>query len=139
MSSLLYRIGHGAAQRPWRVIAVWLVVAVAVVAASSSFGRDLDDSFEVPGVDSQQAVELLSAAGSDSAGLTARVVVTPLDPAATLDSPVAQREVATVLDDLATLPERPRGQRPVRRRLASPPTDESRSSRSSTRSSRRST
>ena len=86
------------------VIAAWLVVAIAVVAASSAFGRDLDDSFAVPGVDSQQAVDLLSAAGSDSAGLTARVVVTPLDPGATLDSSDARREVATIVDDLAALP-----------------------------------
>ncbi len=93
MSSILYRIGHGAARRPWRVIAAWLVVAVALVAASASFGRDLDDSFEVPGVDSQQAVELLSAAGSDSAGLTARVVVTPLDPFVSLDTSFARAEV----------------------------------------------
>ena len=104
MSSLLYRIGRDAAQRPWRVIATWLVVAIAVVAASSAFGRDLDDSFAVPGVDSQQALELLSAAGSDSAGLTARVVATPLDRTATFDGSVERREVATVIDDLATLP-----------------------------------
>ncbi len=104
MSSLLYRIGHGAAQRPWRVIAAWLVVAVAVVAASASFGRDLDDSFEVPGVDSQRAVELLSAAGSDSAGLTARVVVAPLDPSATFDAPEAQAELERLRGDLAMLP-----------------------------------
>ncbi len=104
MSSILYRIGHGAAQRPWRVIAVWLVVAVAVVAASASFGRDLDDSFEVPGVDSQQAVELLSTAGSDSAGLTARVVVTPLDPLVSLDTAVARSEVERVRNELIALP-----------------------------------
>jgi RND superfamily putative drug exporter len=104
MSSILYRIGHGAARRPWRVIAAWLVVAVALIAASASFGRDLDDSFEVPGVDSQQAVELLSAAGSDSAGLTARVVVTPLDPFASLDTAVARVEVARVRSDLTALP-----------------------------------
>ena len=104
MSSILYRIGHGAARRPWRVIAAWLVVAVALVAASASFGRDLDDSFEVPGVDSQQAVELLSAAGSDSAGLTARVVVTPLDPFVSLDTSFARAEVERVRNELTALP-----------------------------------
>jgi len=104
MSSALYRIGHAAARRPGRVIAAWLVIAIAVVAASASFGRDLDDSFEVPGVDSQQAVELLSSAGSDSAGLTARVVVTPLDPGATLDSPASEEAIARLRSDVVALP-----------------------------------
>ena len=110
MSSILYRIGHGAAQRPWRVIAAWLVVAVAVVAASASFGRDLDDSFEVPGVDSQQAVELLSAAGSDSAGLTARVVITPLDPGDDTRCPESHGRVAACAQRTRRTAERARSE-----------------------------
>lgn len=77
MSNLLYRLGRFAAQHPWRVIGIWLVCAVAVVIASSTVGRDLDDSFTVPGVDSDKALTLLSTAQSDQAGITARVVVAP--------------------------------------------------------------
>ncbi len=59
MSTALYRLGRTAARRPWLVIGVWMIAAVAVIGASSSFGRELEDSFEVPGLDSQQALELL--------------------------------------------------------------------------------
>ena len=79
MSSALYRLGCFAARHPWRSIALWLVAAIVVVGAAGAWGRDLEDSFEVPGVDSQLAVELLSTARSDQAGLTARVVAAPLD------------------------------------------------------------
>lgn len=79
MSHALYRLGRFAARRPWTVIGAWLVVAVIVIAASGSFGRKLEDSFEVPGLDSQNAVDLLRSAQSDLAGLTAQVIVTPLD------------------------------------------------------------
>ena len=79
MSGLLYRWGRVAALRPWRVIAVWLVMVVAVLAASTGVGRELEDSFVVPGLDSQQAGELQVAGDSDRAGLTAQVVVTPRD------------------------------------------------------------
>ncbi|WP_051063165.1 MMPL family transporter, partial [Ilumatobacter nonamiensis] len=103
MSSLLYRLGHGAASRPWRVIGVWLAVAVAVVAASGLFGRELDDSFEVPGVDSQRAVELLSGVGSDQAGLTARIVVTPLDSDVTFFESEAARQELRALHQRATV------------------------------------
>ena len=78
MSSLLYRLGRYSARRPWRMIGAWLLIAVALIGASSSFGRDLDDTFAVPGLDSQDALDLLQGVQSDAAGLTARIVVTPL-------------------------------------------------------------
>ncbi len=58
MSNALYRLGRSAAEHPWRVIAAWLTIAAVVVASSLSFGRTLEDSFEVPGLDSQTAFDL---------------------------------------------------------------------------------
>ncbi len=105
MSIALYRLGRFAARHPWRIIGAWLVAAVAVVGASSAFGRELEDSFEVPGLDSQQALELLSSAQSETAGLTAQVVVTPRDGNASFfDDPDAQVELAAVQARLAGLP-----------------------------------
>lgn len=105
MSTLLYRLGSGAARHPWRVIAAWLIVAVAVIGSSALFGRTLEDSFSVPGVDSEQAIDLLTAAGSDQAGLSARVVVTPIDEQASLfESTPAQRLLAELRSDLLDLP-----------------------------------
>ena len=43
--------------------------------ASASFGRTLEDSSDVPGLDSQRAADVLQAAGSERAGLTAQIVV----------------------------------------------------------------
>jgi len=79
MSQSLYRLGRLSARRPWVVIGSWLVLTVVVVGASSTFGHRLKDSMQVPGLDSQQASELMAAAGAGEAGLTAQVVVTPLD------------------------------------------------------------
>ncbi len=105
MSSALYRLGRLAARRPWRVIGVWCFLALAVIVASSSFGRELEDTFAVPGLDSQQAVELLSAAQSDRAGLTARVVATPADPDVTFfDSADARAGLAELRSGVADLP-----------------------------------
>ena len=105
MSTALYRLGRFAARRPWRVIGAWFFVAVAVIAASSSFGRELEDSFAVPGLDSQLATDLLSAAQSDRAGLTARVVATPADPDVTFfDSADARAGLADLRAGLADLP-----------------------------------
>ncbi len=105
MSRSLYRLGRFAARRPWTVIGVWLVVSVLVIGAAGLFGQELEDTFEVPGLDSQQATDLLTAARSDSAGLTAQVVVTPLDDDATfLNSPDALAALVDVEAAVSDLP-----------------------------------
>jgi len=83
MSQRLYRMSHLSARRPWAVIGTWLMLAVFVVGAASAFGHKLEDSFRVEGLDSQQANDLIAAAGTGQEGLTAQVVVTPRGDAAT--------------------------------------------------------
>jgi len=105
MSQSLYRLGSLAARRPWVVICSWLVLAVVVVGASSAFGHRLKDSMQVPGLDSQQASELLAAAGAGDAGLTAQVVVTPIDEDATFFDSAEARSALTQLESgAAALP-----------------------------------
>jgi RND superfamily putative drug exporter len=101
---MLYRLGRFAARRPWTVIGAWLAVAVLVIGAAGAVGRELEDSFEVPGVDSQQAAELLERAGSDQAGLTAQLVLTPRDGAATFFDSPARAELTRVRTGVAALP-----------------------------------
>ncbi|MBB5839989.1 MMPL family transporter [Kribbella italica] len=104
MTSNLYRLGRYAARRPWVVIGAWLVVAALVVAASGAFGKKLEESFGAPGVDSQYATDLLSAAGTDQAGLTAQVVVTPYDEQATLAGAEQQAALTKLRATAAALP-----------------------------------
>ncbi len=105
MSHALYKLGRFAARRPWLVIASWLSIAIIVIGASTMFGRELTDSFDVPGLDSQEAIDLLSAANSEQAGITAEVVVTPLDDSNTfLDSSELRQSLADLQGKLAALP-----------------------------------
>ncbi|CAN5630662.1 MMPL family transporter [soil metagenome] len=105
MSSVLYRIGRFAAHRPWAVIGGWLAVAVVVVGAAATFGRDLDDSMRVPGLDSQDAIDLLASAGSERAGVTARVVVAPADGVTFGESAPARAAVGHVEAAVTALPD----------------------------------
>jgi len=105
MSHALHRLGRSAARRPWVVIGSWLVLTLVVVGASSAFGHRLKDSLQVPGLDSQQASELMAAAGTGGAGLTAQVVVTPLDDDSTFfGSAEARSALAQVQAGAAALP-----------------------------------
>jgi RND superfamily putative drug exporter len=56
----LERLGRFGARRRWFVLAAWLVVLVALVAASAGAGKPFRDVFTIPGTDSQQAVDLLA-------------------------------------------------------------------------------
>ena len=106
MSHALYNLGRYAARRPWTVIGAWLFAALLIIGTSTMFGRELTDSFDVPGLDSQAAIDLLADANSEQAGTTAEVVVTPLDGSNTFfDSPESRQELAELQAALAVLPE----------------------------------
>ncbi|WGX97941.1 MMPL family transporter [Nocardioides sp. L-11A] len=84
MSPLLHRLGRSAATHPWTAIGAWVVLALVVVASSVAFGRDLEEGFDAPGLDSSQAAELLAGAQADEGGVTAHVVLEAPDAAARL-------------------------------------------------------
>ncbi len=105
MSNALFRLGRFAARHPWRVISAWILISVVVIGSAGAFGRDLEDTFEVPGLDSTKALALLSEAQSDRAGLTAQVVTTPLEEGDSFfDSPEYQAELAAIQLELLELP-----------------------------------
>ncbi|MEU6002034.1 MMPL family transporter [Streptomyces sp. NPDC047197] len=83
LSKALLRLGASAARHPWRVIAAWLIAATLAVLAAVAFGGRTADSMTAPGLDSQRAAELIERAGTGQEGMTAQVVVTPLDDGAT--------------------------------------------------------
>jgi putative drug exporter of the RND superfamily len=60
MSRFLYRIGHFAGRHPWRVLAAWVLVAVTAFVLNSSLGGPPDESFTLPGSDSQRAADAIS-------------------------------------------------------------------------------
>ena len=104
MSTHLYRLGRFAARRPWVVIGTWVALFVIVMAATAGLGKDLEDSMEVPGLDSQTAVDLLSLAESDSAGLTAQVVATPIGDTESFSSIEERAALEELVAGLGSLP-----------------------------------
>ncbi len=106
MSQALYKMGRFAARHPWKVIGAWLLATFVIVAASIGLGRQLEDTFTAPGLDSNDAAELLAAVGSDQAGLTAQVLLTPSQPTANFfDSADDRAALDRVQAALAELPD----------------------------------
>jgi RND superfamily putative drug exporter len=113
MTNGLFRLGSWVAAHRRRVVAAWVVVAFALVGANQMLGAGTVDDFEVPGVESQEAVDLLDERFPERAGATAMVVfhvpdgsVVEAGPAAGIAATVAEVEaldhVIGVTDPLAS-------------------------------------
>ena len=112
MSAFLYRLGRTSARHPFRVLGLWLVAAIAVMALQGSAGGEFDNSERVPGVESQHAADVLNDRFPSQGGLTARIVLhtddgrlDDADHAATVERARAQlaagADVAGVTDPFA--------------------------------------
>jgi len=74
MATHLHRIGGWAFAHRKRVLAIWGLVLVAVIACAAGFSGKTNDAFEVPGTESQQAQDLLEQKYPEASGSQARMV-----------------------------------------------------------------
>jgi RND superfamily putative drug exporter len=59
MSHLLYKIGNFAGRHPWRIIGAWVFLAGAIFMVNSSHGGGYDETFSLPGSESQAAADAI--------------------------------------------------------------------------------
>lgn len=101
MSRILYRWGRWAASHAWTTVGAWALLAIAVIALSSTAGHPLDNTMAAPGTDSKAAADLLARVDKGAGGLTAHVVATPRTAGETyFNSARAQHDLATVTKQL---------------------------------------
>ncbi|MCS5717378.1 MMPL family transporter [Herbiconiux sp. CPCC 205763] len=74
MATLLYRIGRFAARRSIAVIVGWVVILGLFVGGAQLLGGTLSTSFEIPGTESQQAIDMLDQRFPQASGGTAKVI-----------------------------------------------------------------
>jgi len=101
MSNWLYRLGRCAAGRRGLVVAAWLVFAILIVALDRAGGGGTVDNFQVPGVESQEAIDLLKAQFPERSGATAMVVFHTSD--GTVTDPDTAAGVAATIGELRAL------------------------------------
>ncbi len=101
-SFLFDRWPRFASCHPWYVLAGGLIVVAGFVALYVMAGGSYTTSFEIPGADSQRAVDLLEERFPQTAGDPARIV---LHAPAGLREPEVESRVQSLLADLEELPE----------------------------------
>ncbi|MFF0294696.1 MMPL family transporter [Kitasatospora sp. NPDC004614] len=103
MASVLYTWGRWAVRRRGRVIGLWLLLLATIGALGTTFAGPVSNEFTVPGIESQQAQDLLERQLPESAGGTARLVVAA--PAGqSLDTPAARAALQDGLHRAAGIP-----------------------------------
>jgi putative drug exporter of the RND superfamily len=74
MATFLYRVGHFAYRRAWIVIGVWIALLAGMLGGGLALGGQTQESFVIPGTESQQAIDNLAAVFPSAAGASAQVV-----------------------------------------------------------------
>ncbi|GAA1183232.1 RND superfamily putative drug exporter [Kitasatospora gansuensis] len=103
MASRLYAWGRWAIRRRGRVVAVWLLLLAVVGGLGITLHGKPSTAFSVPGIESQQAQDLLEAQFPAAAGGVARVVFAAPE-GGTLTGPAAGAAIADGLRTAAQLP-----------------------------------
>jgi RND superfamily putative drug exporter len=74
MATILYRIGRFSYRHSWQVLVAWFVILVAILGGGLALGGSTVNTFSIPGTESQQALDKLSAVFPAAAGASAQVV-----------------------------------------------------------------
>ena len=85
MATLLYRLGRFSYRHAWRVIAVWAVLLLGILGGGFALGGQTQESFAIPGTESQDALDRLEAVFPSVAGASAQVVLVAPDGATVED------------------------------------------------------
>jgi RND superfamily putative drug exporter len=106
MASLLYRIARAAFRRRRLVLALWLAAAAATIACMAAFGGagKINQTFTVPGSQSQQALDRMKQEFPAASGTSAQIVFT-VPAGQRVTDPAAERAMASVLAAAAKAPE----------------------------------
>ena len=100
MSSLLYSIGRWAFRARKLVVSLWLLVLVLLAGGAVAFNQGTDNTFSIPGTESQEALDTLSRTFPQVSGTSAQIVVVAPDNE-TVDQAGIKNPVEDTVDHLA--------------------------------------
>lgn len=93
MALLLFRIGRFSYRHPWRVLVTWLVLLGAALGLGLGLGGSMRESFDIPGTESQAALDRLASVFPQTAGASASVIAITPD-GASIEATDAQNAIA---------------------------------------------
>ena len=102
MATFLYRIGRFAYRRAWQVIGAWVLVLAAILGGGLALGGQFEESFSIPGTESQDTIDTLNAVFPQASGAAVETVFEVPDGASVEDAPYkdAIEQTITAIEDI---------------------------------------
>jgi len=79
VSTFLYTLGRWSFRHPWRVLTGWLLVLVIAGGGVAVFAKGTDNTFSIPGTESQAGLEMLGRTFPQVSGASAQIIVVSAD------------------------------------------------------------
>nr|WP_201469000.1 efflux RND transporter permease subunit [Microbacterium hydrocarbonoxydans] len=102
MSTLLSSLGRWSYRHPWRVLFSWILVLGIAGAGALTLGAGTDNSFSIPGTESQAGLEQLNRSFPAVSGTSAQIIVVAADGDSITDDPY-RNDIEDAVDELADL------------------------------------
>nr|WP_314845834.1 efflux RND transporter permease subunit [uncultured Microbacterium sp.] len=102
MSTLLSSLGRWSYRHPWRVLVSWLLVLGIAGAGALVLGAGTNNSFSIPGTESQAGLEQLNRSFPAVSGTSAQIIVVAADGDSIADD-AYRTEIDAAVDELADL------------------------------------
>ena len=102
MSTLLSSLGRWSFRHPWRVLVSWLIVLGIAGAGALVLGQGTDNTFSIPGTESQAGLEQLSRSFPQVSGTNAQFIVVAADGEHVTDDDYREH-IEDAVDELADL------------------------------------
>ncbi|HEX5857889.1 MAG TPA: MMPL family transporter [Microbacterium sp.] len=96
MSTLLYSLGRWSYRHPWRVLISWLLLLGIAGAGAVTLGQGTDNSFSIPGTESQAGIEQLGRTFPQASGTSAQMIIVTANGAAVDEDPYAAAIADTI-------------------------------------------
>ncbi|QYH35656.1 MMPL family transporter [Salinibacterium sp. M195] len=101
MAILLYRLGRFSFRHSWRVLIVWILLVGGTLGAGIALGGETQESFEIPGTESQTALDRLEAVFPSEAGAAATAVIVDEDGSRVEDSEATIERITSAIDRIS--------------------------------------
>jgi putative drug exporter of the RND superfamily len=99
VSTLLYSLGRWSFRHPWRVLVGWLVLLALAAGGVALFAKGVDNTFSIPGTESQAGLEQLSNTFPQVAGTSAQFIVVAPD-GSSIDQPPYTTEIESTISQI---------------------------------------
>ncbi|KHK98052.1 transporter [Microbacterium mangrovi] len=102
MSTLLYSLGRWSYRHPWRVLVSWILLLLLAGGGVALFAKGTDNSFSIPGTESQEGIAQLNRTFPQAAGTNAQFIVVAAPGDSVRDEPYTS-DIKSTIDGIGKL------------------------------------